>query len=68
MYIRRLTLRQGGGNLCITIPRDLVRGLNLIQGDQFDVAYENGKFVVDFSTGKQTKLFGPPAAPEPAAA
>jgi antitoxin component of MazEF toxin-antitoxin module len=58
MYVRRLTLRQSGGNACISIPRDLCRHLNLIIGTQYDVAYENGKFTVDFTSAEQSSLFG----------
>jgi antitoxin component of MazEF toxin-antitoxin module len=60
MYVRRLTLRSSGNNASITIPRDLCRHLNLVIGTQFDVTYENDRFVVDFSTGQRSRLFDSP--------
>jgi antitoxin component of MazEF toxin-antitoxin module len=61
MHSRRLKLRENGGNLVLTIPRDIRRYLGIEVGSDVDIHYDSQKLIVDLTSFKRTKLFDPPA-------
>jgi antitoxin component of MazEF toxin-antitoxin module len=64
MYTKRVKLRDNGGNLVLTIPRDLVRHFGLAAGTAYDIFCDNRQLTVDLTSAERTKLFDAPAKVE----
>jgi hypothetical protein len=59
MYTRKMKLNNYGGNVRLTIPRELARHFNIGDGDQLILTCENGKLVVDLTNVERFKPFNP---------
>ena len=60
MYTKRVRVRLSGGNITLTIPRELARHYDLTPGQAFDLVCDGNKMVVDLTSVERTKLFDQP--------
>jgi antitoxin component of MazEF toxin-antitoxin module len=68
MFGKRIKVREIGGNLTMTIPRDVGLHFGIVRGTELDVFCQDEKLIVDLTSGQRSRLFDPPAkAVEPVA-
>jgi antitoxin component of MazEF toxin-antitoxin module len=60
MFGKRIKVREIGGNLTLTIPRDVGDHFNIAKGDSIDVYCYDQKLVVDLMSIERSKLFDSP--------
>jgi hypothetical protein len=60
MFGKRMKVREIGGNLTMTIPRDVGDYFKIVRGTELDVFCEGQRLIVDLTTAERTKLFDPP--------
>jgi hypothetical protein len=67
MEVKRRKIWQSGGNLIISLPRDVVRHYSLAAGDEVDAYCFDHKLIVDLKTAGKPKPFVAPVEVETAA-
>jgi hypothetical protein len=57
VFGKRIKVREVGGNLTMTIPRDVGLHFKIVRGTELDMFYQDEKLIVDLTSGQRSRLF-----------